>query len=218
MLNQLQIQNLGKKIGYHRILSDINMTLRKGDLIVIYGPNGAGKTTLLKIIAGLIRKSTGMIFWDKQSFEKHKKNLIKKIGFIGEDLMVFQALTVQENLVFYNKIYNQHERMITSKVINRVGLEHYVDERVNSLSSGLRQRLKLAQVLLYQPSLILYDEPFVGLDMRGKKILLSIIKAYQKTERIQMIVTHNFRELEKVKYQFIELESGRIRKERRCDD
>ncbi|NLJ81205.1 MAG: heme ABC exporter ATP-binding protein CcmA [Firmicutes bacterium] len=209
MADLLEIQNLTKKIGFKNILLDVSFAAQSGDFLVVTGPNGAGKTTLLRLIAGLIKRTSGKILWNGSDYGLAHGSL----GYISHKSMLYENLSVLENMVFFGRLYEKYSQKRIEELLKRVDLWLYRHEPAGVLSRGMQQRLALARTLAQEPKLVLYDEPFTGLDLDGQKLLRNILAA-KRQRSIQILVTHDLNLLSGLEYGNIRLQRGRVVQER----
>jgi len=159
----LTARRLGKRYGEKRVLRGINLELPRGGFLVVTGANGAGKTTLLRICAGLAQPTEGTI---ERVAER------AQVGYLGHEPLVYRELTALENLDLYGRLYRVSERRERiGMLLERFGLWDVRHERVASYSRGMTQRLALCRVLLHRPELLVFDEPYSGLDEAGAELL-----------------------------------------------
>lgn len=213
MLHQIQIDGLTKKVGFKTIVADLHLTVNAGELIAITGPNGAGKTTFLRMLAGMSRKSAGEIYWDGVRFTPRQHPMVQKIGLLGHRPMVYESLTAFENLRFFAQMYGVDELSHIEALLRKVGLQYYKHEIVAHFSRGMQQRLGIARMLLHDPELLLYDEPFTGLDAEGQTLLLEVVREMQAVGKVQLLVTHHLEELGDTTFQELHLVRGRMAEE-----
>ncbi|HTN37819.1 MAG TPA: ATP-binding cassette domain-containing protein, partial [Arachidicoccus sp.] len=147
----------------------IDMTIQKGEFIVLYGASGVGKTSLLRIIAGLLQPENGYITSSHKVWLDTEKNIDvpvqkRNIGFVFQDLALFPNMTVLENLQYAGKSRRDGNAII--RLLKMVHLEGLADRKPNTLSGGQRQRVALIRALAVQPELLLLDEPFSSLDIQ----------------------------------------------------
>lgn len=204
-LDLLEVNHLSKQIGAKRILKDVSFRASTGDLLALTGPNGAGKTTLLRLLAGLTHKSAGVILWNGSSYDLSHG----QIGYVAHKPMLYESLSVQENLVFFGQMYGRVFPDRVQELLSMVGLWPHRYEPVGVLSRGMQQRLALARTLILEPKLILYDEPFTGLDQDGQELLRLILED-QRTRSIQILITHELKLLEGLPYEQIRLQDGQL--------
>jgi len=203
----LKISRLTHRFGVVTALSDINLEIRKGDFISIFGPNGAGKTTLLKLIARLAKPTLGNIEF------AHPTNLQgrEQVGYVSHLSLLYGDLTGFENLKFYASLYDLVEPDIQAeKQLRRMGLEPARDRLARTYSSGMKQRLSIARALLHNPSLLLLDEPYAGLDQHGSKLLSELLGELKAEGRTILLITHNIEEGLGLSNRLLVMNNGRI--------
>jgi ABC-type multidrug transport system ATPase subunit len=178
----LTARRLGKRYGEKRVLRGIDLELPRGGFLVVTGPNGAGKTTLLRICAGLAQPTQGAIERDVSRGQ---------VGFLGHDPLVYRELTALENLELYGRLYRVPERRERiGMLLERFGLWDARHDRVASYSRGMTQRLALCRVLLHEPELLVFDEPYSALDESGAELLDSQL-AELRGEKTLLLATHD---------------------------
>ena len=152
-----------KSFERKRVLRGVDLDVERGGFVLVTGPNGSGKTTLLRVIAGLAAPDRGDIRVDVERAE---------LGFLAHEPLVYRELTALENLDLYGRLYHVPERRERiGMLLERFGLWDARGERVGTYSRGMQQRLALCRVLLHEPSLLLLDEPYAGLDEEGTTLL-----------------------------------------------
>ncbi len=201
----LQLRGVTHRYGPITALRQIDLRLTVGDSCCVFGPNGAGKSTLLKIIATLIRPTSGGIRWGSLDWDR------SSIGLVSHQTMLYDQLTGFENLSFYARLYGLENGGKTAReLIRRMGLEASIGLPVSSYSRGMRQRLTLARALLHDPKLLLLDEPFTGLDQHGSQTFSRVLSEVRSAHRTVLMVTHNLREGFHLASRFLILDRGRI--------
>ena len=169
-------------------LDGVSFNLTSGRTLVIFGPNGAGKTTLLKVLAGLIRPQGGSV---------QVAGGRRAIGWIGHQSHLYEQLTVRENLLFWASLYgvpSARREPRAAAVLGRLGMSDRADQPVWSLSRGLAQRAAIAKALIHDPSVLLLDEPFTGLDLAAAaelRALLGELRGGGAAGRVLVLATHN---------------------------
>ena len=197
----IQIRNVSKSFGETNVLRDFNLTLNKGENIVVLGKSGSGKSVLIKCIIGLIRPDSGTINVLGKSITTLNHNELDqirvKIGFLFQSNALYDSMTVRENLEFplrRHGIQKSKEQVneLVMEVLTNVGLAHTVDMRPAELSGGMRKRIALARTLILKPEIILYDEPTTGLDpITGREISKLMYELAKKYNTSSIIISHD---------------------------
>lgn len=185
----LKVKNLTKKYGKKLILNDVSFTVSQGEIIGLVGENGAGKSTLLRILATLERATSGSITLSTQTYSRDIKSVRKQLGFVPQELAIWDNFTVKENMLFFeklawkNKNIDQLRQLCLDMELNRW------DDRVDILSGGMKRKLNLAISLIHDPSLLLLDEPTVGIDLKSRKEIGLYLKRLVETSNKSIIYT-----------------------------
>ncbi|MFL5951518.1 MAG: ATP-binding cassette domain-containing protein [Gaiellaceae bacterium] len=159
----IRARALEKRYGERRILRGVVLDVADDDFLLVTGPNGSGKTTLLRLCAGLAAPTRGELAVAVQR---------GRVGYLAHDPLVYRELTALENLDLYGRLYRVPERRERSgMLLERFGLWDARHARAGSFSRGMLQRLALCRTLLHEPSLLLLDEPYSGLDDEGTSLL-----------------------------------------------
>ena len=192
----LKVENLCKKIGKKSILKNVSFSINSGDIMAFIGPNGAGKTTTIKCILGLQKLTSGKVTINGMDILKNFTQAIERVGSIVESPDVYLYLTGMENLKIQARMYKNVVSDDILRVVELVGLENRIHDKVSKYSLGMRQRLGIAIALLHSPNLLLLDEPTNGLDPEGIKDLRVLLKRLAKSGVGILISSHNLSELE----------------------
>ena len=192
----ISARGLGRRFGSKRVLRDLDLDVRAGELMLVTGPNGSGKSTLLGLMAGLLAPTEGEIEVDLPR---------GRIGYLAHEPLVYKELTALENLDLYGRLYHVSERRETiGALLERFGLWEARHDRVGSFSRGMQQRLALCRVLLHGPELLLLDEPYSGLDAGASGLVDDLISELAG-EGTLAIATHDPRRLEPLATQALAL-------------
>jgi len=177
----IQARDLGRRFGSKRVLRDLDLEVRAGELLLVTGPNGSGKSTLLSLMAGLLVPTEGEIEVDLPR---------GGIGYLAHEPLVYKELSALENLDLYGRLYHVTERRETiGALLERFGLWEARHERVGSFSRGMQQRLALCRVLLHGPELLLLDEPYSGLDASARRLVDDVL-AEAAGSRTLVVASH----------------------------
>jgi ABC-2 type transport system ATP-binding protein len=185
MRESVVIENLSRY--YNRFLALDNLSLRIGENehVGLLGPNGAGKSTTLKILCGLLRPSSGAAYIDGINIVEQPEQALSRIGAIVETPEFYSFLTPEETLSYLGRLRGMRGddlRSSIKEVISLVGLKEWAAVKIEKFSRGMKQRLALAQALLHNPSILILDEPALGLDPRGVVEFREIIGGVRKGE------------------------------------
>ena len=178
----ISARGLGRRFGAKRVLRDLDLEVRSGELLVVTGPNGSGKSTLLALMAGLLAPTEGEIEVDVPR---------GRIGYLAHEPLVYKELSALENLDLYGRLYHVPERRETiGALLERFGLWEARHQRVGSFSRGMQQRLALCRVLIHGPELLLLDEPYSSLDADATG-LLDVLLSELAGQRTLAVATHD---------------------------
>jgi Cu-processing system ATP-binding protein len=209
-MNTLELNRLSKTYGKHTAVDSVDLSLGAGESLAIIGHNGAGKTTLIKLILGLTRPSVGTIKrWSYVSGSRQAQGSSESIGFLPESVAFPGTITGSQMLRFYARLKrcNRHQ---CDELLELVGLSDAADNKINTYSKGMRQRLGLAQALLGTPDLLLLDEPTSGLDPFLRRHFYEIIGARQAAGTSIIISSHALTEIEARTDRIAIMKAGRL--------
>jgi heme ABC exporter ATP-binding subunit CcmA len=178
-------RTFGAQVALHRIDLDIP----QGSYVALMGANGSGKTTLLKAVAGLALPTEGSVEVAGVDSRRSGPGLRAMIGYVGHESMLYRDLTVRENLAFHAKLFGLPEATV-GPAAQRFDVEHALDRPVRALSRGTRQRVALARALLHDPSVLLLDEPYTGLDIVSADRLTATLDAVHDAGHTVVMTVH----------------------------
>jgi ABC-2 type transport system ATP-binding protein len=208
----IRLQNVTKIYKKRKFLStekiigikEVSFAVKKGEIFSLLGPNGAGKTTTLKLILGLLFPDEGEIYILGEKISQHNRNYITKVGFIPELPYFYPYLTPYEVLTLYAKLSNQTKidnetlnKKIQS-VLERVGLQNAATRKMREFSKGMLQRVAIAQAILHEPEILIFDEPVAGLDPVGIRDIREMILAFKSENKTILMSSHIISEVEKI--------------------
>jgi heme exporter protein A len=190
----LTVADLRKSYGGVEALRGVSFTLDQGDFLCLFGPNGAGKSTLLKLIATLLRPSSGTVQVLGFDQEEHPEAFRAELGLVSHQSYLYDDLTALENLEFYGALYAVVDpRGRAEELLRQVDLFARRHSPVSEFSRGMQQRLAIARALVNDPSLLLLDEPYTGLDEHAATLLRRQLAELHRRDRTIVMVTHNLR-------------------------
>lgn len=189
--------NVTKRIGKRTIIDRLSLDLPEGEVFGFLGPNGAGKTTTIRMMVGLMSLTSGEIRIGGYSISKQFEKAIRQVGAIVENPEMYKYLTGYQNLIHYARMVPGVSDERIDEVVELVGLEARIHDKVKGYSLGMRQRLGVAQALLHRPKLLILDEPTNGLDPAGIRELRDYLRRLAKEEGIAVFVSsHLLAEME----------------------
>ncbi|QUG40658.1 ABC transporter ATP-binding protein [Psychrobacillus sp. INOP01] len=192
----LQVSSLQKSYHKNKILNDVNLLVNPGEVVGLVGENGAGKSTLLEILATVLPQSNGSIELESKSYSKDIKSIRKLIGYVPQEISLWEEFTVGENFLFFEKLSWKRRSLEECKQLCLDMQLNKWDEPVDSLSGGMKRKLNLAISLIHDPILILLDEPTVGIDMKSKEEIGNYLVNLAKHEGKMIIYTsHDMNEI-----------------------
>lgn len=204
----LKINNVSKSYGDLDALKSVEFEVPKQSIFGLLGPNGSGKSTLIKILGGLIRSWEGDILFLDESI-KGKTSYLNNFGFIIEEPSFYEYLSAKNNLEIFSKISNTKSGRI-DYVLDLVGLSGRENDKVANYSYGMKQRLGIAQSLLHDPSILIYDEPNNGLDPLGINQMADIIHTLNQAGKTVCLSTHSLSEVERLCTDVAILKKGKL--------
>ncbi|WP_416730745.1 ABC transporter ATP-binding protein [Fictibacillus sp. JL2B1089] len=185
----LEVKNLTKKIKGKQIIKGVSFTLVPGEVFGFLGPNGAGKTTTIRMIVGLISPTSGTIKIGGKNVRTEFTEAMRHLGCIVENPELYPYLTGWENLIHFQKMDSSIPKTRLKEVIELVGLQNRIHDRVSTYSLGMRQRLGIAQALLGKPKVLILDEPTNGLDPAGIREMREFIRQLAREENLSVLVS-----------------------------
>ena len=196
----LSAKGLHKQYGKRMVVKDVDVSLKRGEIVGLLGPNGAGKTTSFYMITGMIKPTKGNIFLDDYDITNDAmyKRARKGIGYLAQEPSIFGKLTVEDNLKLILELRkdltekDQREKM--ELLLQDLSVSHLIQSKGNTLSGGERRRVEIARCLCMDPDFILLDEPFAGVDPIAVEEIQGIVHSLKKKEIGVLITDHNVRE------------------------
>ena len=190
----LQVQDLWKSYERKEVLRGVNLTLADGELMAVLGPNGAGKTTLIRIICTLSSADSGKVQIDGKDIVVDPVEARKKIGAVMHASLLYDDMTVIENLRFFHVMASLPKSEFDEKAIpllEKLGLGLRKNDLAATLSMGMKRRLSIARALITSPRLLILDEPFSGLDLKSLEIISGILEQEKRKCGGGLMVTHD---------------------------
>lgn len=197
----IEIEKLYKKYKNADVfaLEDFNLTIKSNEIHGVLGPNGAGKTTLMSILSGLILPTSGKISIQGKELQKDLNKIKSLIGIVPQEYALYPTLTARENLLFFGRIYKVPSNILNDKInllAERIGMNKFLDKKIESFSGGMKRRINLLAGILHQPEILFLDEPTVGVDIQSKLILLEYLKELNQQGMTIVYTSHHMAEAE----------------------
>ncbi len=196
---KLHTEQLVKKYGKRTVVKGVSVEVNQGEIVGLLGPNGAGKTTTFYMIVGLIKPNEGRIFLDNTDITRQPiyKRARKGIGYLAQEESIFQKMSVQDNIKAILEMTNlsrKEQLRKTAQLLEEFGLSHIRKSKGFQLSGGERRRTEIARALAIDPSFILLDEPFAGVDPIAVEDIQEIVRHLKKRNIGVLITDHNVHE------------------------
>ncbi|HSQ38999.1 MAG TPA: heme ABC exporter ATP-binding protein CcmA [Anaerolineales bacterium] len=207
----ITVKKLVKRFGLKTVLRGLDFEVQPGEFVALLGPNGAGKTTFLRILASLSRPSLGNVTVAGYQLPHEAAAVRARLGVVSHLPLLYGDLTAEENLRFYGRMYNISglEPRIT-EVLEMVGLEHRRRDLVRTFSRGMQQRLAIGRAVLHDPDVMLFDEPYTGLDQDASTMLDDVLKTVAAEGRTVVMTSHDLVRAEDLATRFDILSRGVI--------
>ena len=195
----LEVRSIAKAYDRRAVLHDVSLDVRRGEVVGLLGPNGAGKTTCFYSVMGLVKPDSGRIFLDGQDITglPMYRRAILGLGYLPQETSIFRGLTVEENIMAVLQVSEpdrQARRQRLEQLLNEFGIEPLRNSAAMSLSGGERRRCEIARALAAEPSIMLLDEPFAGIDPISISDIRELVRELKQREIGVLITDHNVRE------------------------
>ena len=216
----IQLKNIQKSFGKNEVLKDINLNIKKGEIVAILGPSGSGKSTLLRCIDLLEQPNGGEIIYNSENILNKKCDINKvrqNIGMVFQNFNLFPNMTVLENIIVaptkVKKVSKEEAISDALNLLDRVGLLEKKNDYPFQLSGGQKQRIAIARALAMKPDMILFDEPTSALDPEMVKEVLDVMKELAKEGMTMAVVTHEIGFAKEVANKVVFMDEGYILEE-----
>jgi heme exporter protein A len=207
----IEIKKLTKQADNKLILRGVDLSIKKGETVAILGPNGAGKSTLLKMLAALIKPTSGLIKVNDMDLKKNHIQIKKILGYLPHSSLLYDHYTPLENIVFFGNIYGvKNVEQRATELVKEVGLSFFLNEPVKNFSRGMIQRIAIARAIVHEPEILLLDEPHTGLDQGAIGILNNVILSMKAKGTTTLMVTHDFKQAAEICDRIIIIKNGKI--------
>lgn len=207
----IAVRKLVKRFGLKTVLRGVDFTVQPGEFVALLGPNGAGKTTFLRILASLSRPSLGEVSVAGHRLPHQAAAVRARLGVVTHLPLLYGDLTAEENLRFYGRMYNIPvlEDRVT-EVLHMVALDNRRRDAVRTFSRGMQQRLAIGRAVLHDPDVMLFDEPYTGLDQDASSMLDEVLRSVAARGRTVVMTSHDLARAEDLATRFDILSRGLI--------
>lgn len=188
----IQLSGVVKNYGMNPVLRGITLNVDAGEFVTLVGPNGAGKSTLMRILATLLKPTSGEVSIGGWPLPQYSARIRRHIGLVSHQTLLYDDLTAAENLEFYARLYqlnNASDRV--NRALKQVGLAARQRDPVRTFSRGMVQRLTIARATLHEPDVLLLDEPYTGLDQDASHLLDDLLRRESENGRTILMITHD---------------------------
>ncbi|HEV7593758.1 MAG TPA: heme ABC exporter ATP-binding protein CcmA [Gemmatimonadaceae bacterium] len=190
----VEVAQLTREFGPRQAVAGVTFSLAPGECLALFGPNGAGKTTLLRMLAGLLKPTSGAARISGIALPGGPLAR-SRVGLISHHTMLYEALSARENVSFAARLYGIRDaKMRVEDSLRRMSMLERADASVRSLSRGMQQRVSIARAMVHSPQLVLADEPYSGLDESGASALTAVLQELRSAGTAIIVVTHNLAE------------------------
>ncbi|MCT7567772.1 LPS export ABC transporter ATP-binding protein [Aliarcobacter butzleri] len=198
-MHKLEIKDITKTIKKTQILNGVSLEVKSGEIVGLLGPNGAGKTTTFYTVCGLVKPTSGTVYFDDKDITEYPlhKRALKGIGYLPQESSIFKDLSVEDNLMLAAEIITEdkdEQQKRVEELLELFNIEPIRQRKGVSLSGGERRRTEIARALVSKPKFLLLDEPFAGVDPIAVKDIQEIIHQLTKISIGVLITDHNVRE------------------------
>ncbi|PYE42138.1 heme ABC exporter ATP-binding protein CcmA [Paenibacillus barcinonensis] len=205
---EVRVKELGKQIKNQLLVDDISFELEAGHVLAVCGGNGAGKSTLLRMLAGILRPTSGEIRVNNLRWAQDRKRYADQIGYMPDDYQFSQGLTAEETLLFWASLRKLPKQRV-QEVLEMVGLDKQKHKRVTTFSKGMRQRILFAQAMLAKPALLIMDEPTNGLDPFWMQEFVHLLSEIKQVGHMVVFSTHQLEVANDIADQVLFMNQGR---------
>ncbi|MCP4305129.1 MAG: ABC transporter ATP-binding protein [bacterium] len=215
-MNVLECEGLAKAFDELVAVDDVGFHIAAGETYGLLGPNGAGKTTTISMISGILESDAGKVTVAGKEITTRTTDGNAEIGYVPQDIAIYPDLTARENLRFFGKLYGIPKASLgprVDEVLEVIGLSDRGDDRTEEYSGGMKRRLNIGIGLLHEPSLLILDEPTVGVDPQSRNSILESVELLGQSGTAVLYTTHYMEEAERLCDRVAIIDGGKIRAE-----
>ncbi|HPF16210.1 MAG TPA: ABC transporter ATP-binding protein [Thermotogota bacterium] len=196
-MHTIQINHITKRYDDQLALDNVSLEIKPGEIFGLLGPNGAGKTTLIHILCGLIPMDNGEVTIGGISVKKDPETIKNRIGFVPQEIVLFDNLSVNDNLDYFGRLYGLRGAHLKERIAEALKIAVLSDRRkskVKKLSGGMKRRLNLACAIMHQPDILVLDEPTLGVDPQSRHHILESVRQMNADRQMTVVYTSHYME------------------------
>ena len=212
-MSLLEARRLKKSYGSHVAVSDVSFSLHAGEVLGLLGPNGAGKSTTMMMLAGLLAPDEGEVILGGSHFDGRHRDQRRLLGVVPQDFAIYPDLSAVENLQFFGRLYGLHGRELKrqcDEVLERIGLTDSARRVAGGYSGGMKRRLNFGVALMHRPSVLILDEPTVGVDPQSRSHLLDCVRDQARSGVGVIYASHYMEEVQSICQRVAIIDHGRV--------
>ena len=208
-----EVVHLRKSYGNHLAVKDVSFKLQRGEVLGLLGPNGAGKSTTMMMLAGLLTPTSGDVLLDGRKFDGRNHDLRRMLGVVPQEYAIYQELNAIDNLMFFGKLYGLRGQVLKDRcdeVLEQIGLVESAKRPSGDYSGGMKRRLNFGVALMHKPSILILDEPTVGVDPQSRSHLLDCVRR-QASEGVGIVyASHYMEEIQSICHRVAIVDHGEV--------
>lgn len=198
-LTKKQKKELESNTGSISAVNNISFNCEPGKIFSLLGPNGAGKTSLLRMIATLLKPSSGNILVNNKDTKNNAQEVRSNIGFLTGSTNLYEKLTPKEIVTYFGELHNMNKKTLKSRtelLFDKLDIHNYSEKRIGQLSTGMKQRVSIARSMIHDPSVVIFDEPTSGLDVISANSIIELIRDCKKDGKTVIFSSHIMSEVD----------------------
>lgn len=210
----VEVIGITKQFKKVKAVDNVSFKINNGEIVGLLGENGAGKTTTLRMLATMLKISSGKALINGYDVSKEPEKVRSEIGILfGGDVGLYDRLTARENMMYFAKLNGMTDaeaKNSIAKLSNQLEMQEYMDKRVGKFSRGMKQKVSIARSIVHNPSVVLFDEPTTGLDVSAARIVQNFILNCKKENKAVVFSSHSMAEVEKLCDRVVIIHKGKL--------
>lgn len=209
----VEVSDLTKIFQQICVVDHIHFSIYEGEILCLLGPNGAGKSTTIHMLSGIMKRDAGKMKYLGQDIQDNLRQYQQILGFVPQDIALYENLTAQENLSFFASLYGlrgTERKQAVEEALGFAGLTSRRHDKVKTFSGGMKRRLNIACAIAHHPQFVIMDEPTVGIDPQSRNHILTSIKKLKEAGMTVLYTTHYMEEVEEISDRIVIMDHGKI--------